>query len=56
MAMSAGHKLKFEALYQQWWRLHMSESSRVGRKATHKQTENYSLLIIYIINVFYCIR
>ena len=38
MAMSAEHMSKFAALHWQWWRLQMSEISRVVRKTPNKQT------------------
>ena len=39
---SAEYWSKFAALHRQWWRLHMSENYRVGRK-TQKQTKKYKV-------------
>ena len=43
MAKSAGHGLKFAALHQQWWRLHISEIFSSGTK-NPKQSNKHIIL------------
>ena len=52
MTMSAEHRLKFAALYRQWWRLHMSEqfSSEMINPKTSKQKFHDDMLL-YIIKL-----
>ena len=39
MTISAEHRSEFAALHRSWWRLYIRvKNSRVGRKATNKQT------------------
>ena len=50
MAMSAEHRSIFAALYQQWWRLHMSEKFSSGTKKT--KTKKLIVSDIYKLKSF----
>ena len=48
IAMSAEHRSKFASLHRQWWRLHMSEKFRSGRKwETNDNSEHPCMFIGY---------